>query len=143
MKEQILNTFQQLGFELDELEDFGYGFKYEGLNYLLMQNNDDEDFLSLTVPGLIDVDDVGSEKFYLLMDKINSTLKYMKAWKFGDSLWLFYERELFGEENLEEIITRMIMHLEAGTIFAHRAIREMENSDTDEAEAIDENETDE
>lgn len=143
MKEQILNTFQQLGFELDEMEGFGYGFKYEGLSYLLMHNNDDDDFLSLTVPALVEICDIGSEKFYLLLDKVNSTLKYVKACKFGDSLWLFYERELFGEENLEEIITRMILHLEAGTIFTHRTAREMENGDTKEAEVIDENETDE
>ena len=29
-----------------------------------------------------------------LLEKINSTLKYIKAYMLGNSVWLFYEREL-------------------------------------------------
>ena len=36
MKEQILNVFATLGFQLEEMEGFGYGFQYEGINYLFM-----------------------------------------------------------------------------------------------------------
>ena len=38
MKEQILNVFATLGFQLEEMEGFGYGFQYEGINYLFMPN---------------------------------------------------------------------------------------------------------
>ena len=51
------------------------------------------------------------------MDKMNSTLKYVKANKLGDGLWLFYERELFGGEDLEKLVSRMILHLEAAMNF--------------------------
>lgn len=50
MKEQILNTFATMGFQLEEMEGFGYGFRYEGINYLYMPNDDDEDFLNIAVP---------------------------------------------------------------------------------------------
>ena len=51
MKEQILNTFAAMGFQLEEMEGFGYGFRYEGINYLYMPNDDDEDFLNIAVPA--------------------------------------------------------------------------------------------
>ena len=41
MKEKILNALRELGFELEEMENFGYGFRYEGINYLYMPNDDD------------------------------------------------------------------------------------------------------
>ena len=60
------------------------------------------------------------------------TLKYVKTYMLGNSVWLFYERELFGEEDLMTVISRMILHLEAGLVFARKAMAEIE-----EAMAID------
>ena len=117
MKEQILNTLTAMGFQLEEVEGFGYGFRYEGINYLYMPNEEDEDFLNISIPAVLDCDDVSSEVFYQVMDKLNSTLKYVKANKLGDGMWLFYERELYGGEDLEKLLSRMILHLEAGITF--------------------------
>ena len=114
MKEQILNVFATLGFQLEEMEGFGYGFQYEGINYLFMPNEDDEEFLNISVPAILEINDDNLHAALMLMDKMNSTLKYVKANKLGDGLWLFYERELFGGEDLEKLVSRMILHLEAG-----------------------------
>ena len=79
-----------------------------------------------------------------LLEKINSTLKYIKAYMLGNSVWLFYERELFGEEDLMTVISRMILHLEAGLSFARKAMTEIEetmtndSSDDDTAESAEE-----
>ena len=113
MKEQILNTFAAMGFQLEEMEGFGYGFRYEGINYLYMPNDDDEDFLNIAVPAIVEINDENIHAVHLLMDKLNSTLKYVKANKLGDSMWLFYERELYGGEDFEKLLSRMILHLEA------------------------------
>ena len=62
----------------------------------------------------------------------------------GNSVWLFYERELFGEEDLMTVISRMILHLEAGLSFARKAMTEIEetmtndSSDDDTAESAEE-----
>ncbi len=102
MKEKILDAFKALGFEMEELEAFGYGFEYEGKHFLYMYNEDDEDFLNLALPAVLDMDDEDNVGFYQVMDKINGTLKYVKANKLNDSMWLFYERELFGGEDLKQ-----------------------------------------
>jgi len=117
MKEQILNVFAKLGFQLEEMEGFGYGFQYEGINYLFMPNEDDEEFLNISVPAILEINDDNIHAALMLMDKMNSTLKYVKANKLGDGLWLFYERELFGGEDLEKLVSRMILHLEAAMNF--------------------------
>ena len=137
MKEQILNVFATLGFQLEEMEGFGYGFQYEGINYLFMPNEDDEEFLNISVPAILEINDDNLHAALMLMDKMNSTLKYVKANKLGDGLWLFYERELFGGEDLKQILSRMILHLEAGLMFLRRAMASSEEDSGSASEVTD------
>lgn len=138
MKEKILEAFKALGFEVEDLE-IGYGFQYEGKHYLYMPNDEDDDFLNISLPAVLDIDYENNVTFYQLMDKINGTLKYIKANKLNDSMWLFYERELFGDEDLKQVISRMILHLEAGFMFLHRAMdaSEENESESDSEEIVD------
>lgn len=135
MKELILNTFAAMGFQLEEMEGFGYGFRYEGINYLYMPNDDDEDFLNIAVPAIVEINDENVHAAHMLMDKLNSTLKYVKANKLGDSMWLFYERELYGGEDFEKLLSRMILHLEAALNFYRNAManikEELDSTDDD------------
>ena len=144
MKEQILNTFATMGFLLEEMEGFGYAFRYEGINYLYMPNDDDEDFLNISIPAIVEVTEANTQVAFMLMDKLNSKLKYVKANRFGDSIWLSYERELYGGENFEKLLSRMILHLESAFIFYRHTMADIENeldssdddtpaSDTEEA----------
>lgn len=136
MKEKILDAFKALGFVVEDME-IGYSFLYEGKHYLYMANDDDEDFMTISLPAVLDIDDGNNLILYQLMDKINSTLKYVKANKLNDSMWLFYERELFGDEDLKQVISRMILHLEAGFMFLHSAIATSEENEPDSEEVHD------
>lgn len=129
MKEKLLEAFSGLGFKLEEAEGMGYMFGYEGLNMLYMYNESDEDFLNIALPGIFECEEGKALQICALLEKINSTLKYVKAYLLGDSVWLFYERELLSEEeDLMMVISRMIRHLEAGYAFARKAMKEIENS---------------
>lgn len=143
MKEKILEAFKDLGFKLEETEGMGYNFNYEGLNLLYMYNENDEEFLNIALPGIIEVEEGKMLQICALLEKINSTLKYVKAYIFGNGVWLFYERELFSEEDLMTVISRMILHLEAGLAFVRKAMAEIEetmagnsSSDDDGSEEI-------
>ena len=169
MKEKILEAFRDLGFKLEEEEGMGYCFNYEGLNLLYMYNENDEEFLNIALPGIVEVEEDRMLQICALLEKINSTLKYVKAYMLGNSVWLFYERELIeqrehsrtcsgyaesrekktegqllGEEDLKTVISRMILHLEAGLVFARKAMAEIEetmaneSSDDDTAESAEE-----
>ena len=141
MKEKILEAFKALGFEMEELGGLGYGFEYEGNHFIYMYNEDDEEFLNIALPAVLDMDDEKDVDFYQVMDKINGTLKYVKAYKLNDSMWLFYERELFGDEDLKQILSRMILHLEAGLMFLRRAMASSKE-DSDSASEVTDNDAD-
>lgn len=124
MKEKILNAIKHLGFEVEELGEMGYGFEYEGLNYLWMGSKDEE-FLSIAIPAIYEKGENEEMEFYQIMDKLNSDLKYVKAYELNNDIWLVYERELFSEENLEELLSHMILRLE----YALRFIRDDRKED--------------
>lgn len=139
MKEKILAAFENLGFNLEDTESLGYHFYYEGINFLYIYNEDDEDFLNISVPSIYDFEKDNKEKYEELKEKINSTLKYVKAYTLGDSLWIFYERDLLGNEDLEEVIRYMILHLAAALMFARDSIEKIDNGESDEGSDNDNN----
>lgn len=139
MKEKILAAFENLGFNLEDNESLGYSFNYEGINYFYMYNEDDEDFLNISVPGIYDLEEDNRENYDALKEKINSTLKYVKAYTLGKGLWLFYERDLLGNEDLEEVIRHMILHLAAALMFARDSIEKIYNGVSDEGSDNDNN----
>ena len=127
MNEKILNALNNLGFETEKLGQFGYGFDYEGIHFVWI-DSDDEELLTIAIPGVLDKEDNSDLKFYQLMDKLNSVLKYIKVNEYGDSMWLFYERQIIGEEDLEQVLPHMIVHLEQ----ALRHLREAGEDSTSE-----------
>ena len=132
MKEKVLEAFSGLGFKLEETEGLGYRFGYEGLNLLYMYNEDDEYFLNIALPCIYECEEGKALQICSLLEKINSYLKYIKAYLLDDCVWLFYERELLSEEeDLMIVISRMIRRLEAGFYFARKTIKEIENLVTD------------
>ena len=139
MKEKILAAFENLGFNLEYNDTLGYSFFYEGINLLYMYNEDDETFLNISVPGIYDLED-GKETYDVLKEKINSTLKYVKAYTLCNSLWIFYERDLLGNEDLEEVIRRMVLQLAAALMFARDIIDKIENGESDKTTDDDNNE---
>ena len=139
MKEKILAVFANLGFNLEDIESLGFSFNYEGINYLYMYNEDDEDFLNISVPGIYDLEEDNKEGYNALKEKINSSLKYVKAYTLGNGLWLFYERDLLGNEDLEDVIRHMILHLAAALMFARDAIDKIDNGESDNSSDEDKN----
>ena len=139
MKETISAAFENLGFNLEDNESLGFSFNYEGINYLYMYNEDDEDFLNISVPGIYDLEEDNKENYDALKEKINSTLKYVKAYTLGKGLWLFYERDLLGNEDLEEVIRHMILHLAAALMFARDSSEKIDNGESDEGSDNDKN----
>lgn len=136
MKEKVLEAFSELGFKLEPMDDIGYGFRYEGTNYLYMPIENDNDFLNIAVPGIYSLDETGEQTLNELIAKINTSIKYVKSYLWGDSVWLFYERELLEGEDLKEIISRMILHLEAALSFARQIMVSIEDKSESIAEEI-------
>lgn len=122
MKEKIFDAFKALGFKLEDLDGNALGFHYEGRSFLLLSNEEDEGFLNIALPCVLESDDVDEKTFNEAIEKLNSALKYVKTYYAFGGLTMFYERELIGDENLKDVIRRMILHLEAGHFFLHHCL---------------------
>lgn len=136
MKEKIVEALRDLGFILEEVSGIGYHFKFESVNMFYL-NSEDEKFVSIIVPGIFETEHSDMEVVYKTMEKVNSTLKYVKAYLWNDSITLTYEREMFGEENLEEMLGSMIVQLESALRFSRNVIETLQN-ETNDADADDE-----
>lgn len=136
MKEKIVEALRDLGFILEEVSGIGYHFKFEAVNMFYL-NSEDEKFVSIIVPGIFETEHSDMEVVYKTMEKVNSTLKYVKAYLWNDSITLTYEREMFGEENLEEMLGSMIVQLESALRFSRNVIETLQNEMND-ADADDE-----
>ena len=135
MKEKVLKTLEELGFspELAQGNDGYYIFHYEGLHYLWMVNDDDPQFLSFSLPGILDVDDDNREIVRDLIERINSSIKYIKVYLMSpDSVWMFYERKLMDEEDYEKVISHMIFQLERSNMYALNTYRKMQEEANEE-----------
>ncbi|MBP3688454.1 MAG: hypothetical protein J6I54_00535 [Bacteroidaceae bacterium] len=142
MKEKILDAFKALGFEMKEVEGIGYGFQYEGLDFLYMYAEDDEDFLNISIPAVLEVVDDTSIIIYQMMDNYNRNMKYTKAHILSDSVWLCYERDLMGAaEDISDLITKMILHLESGYVAFNKVIEMMEKDMEEDSETSEDADT--
>ena len=126
MKEEILEAFSNLGFKLEERDENDYSFEYEDIRMLYIYNDDDEDYISISVPGILGFDDCGMSQMYELMNKINLTVKYVKAYAVNDNMWLTYEHKLMDSDNLIDVIYHMIVYLEGAYRFACKAFRDID-----------------
>ncbi len=146
MNEKILEAFRELGFQLEEIEGIGYSFCYEEWDFLYMYNKDDEEFLNISIPGIYELEENFPLLFHILPERINSTIKYVKAYTLENHIWLFYERELLDEKDLTQLLSKMIYHLAATLIFAHKTIKELKKEmeeGSNEASEEEENDNDE
>lgn len=122
-KEIVLEQLNAMGFETVEMNDVGYLFKYEDINYLYLTDEDDEKFLRIAIPNLFEVTD---ENRFDVLEAMHDTaylLKYAKVCiMYESSVWALYEHYLSSSDNLTELLEHIIMLLEATAQVFHKKI---------------------
>ncbi len=129
-KTDVLETLAILGFEVEEIPDFGFMFRYEGLALVYMPDND-ENFLRFAAPNIFDVTEENRAFVLDVVNDTNLTIKYSKVCVYGDQVWAFYECRLFGEGQIEDIVEHSLLLLHATVALFHRKI-EGEDLETDD-----------
>ena len=120
-KELVLEKLESLGFSVVDAHEFGYIFKFEELTLLYMPD-DDEFFLRFALPNIFDVTAENRPFVLEVANDTNMTVKYSKTCVFGESVWVFYEYRLFGDDNIEAIIEHGLLLLQATVELFHRKI---------------------
>ncbi len=86
------------------MEDFGITFKYQMTNYLYIQASDDEDYFSLYVPYIFDVDEDNELDVLRAMNGINNGLKVVKVFTNDNNVWCGFEEKLPEGADLKDIV---------------------------------------
>lgn len=121
-KELVLSKFEELGFELEDVGDFGFFFRFEELNFLYLPDEDDDQFFRLTLPYVFDVTAENKPFVLEVVNDTNLSIKYSKTCVINEHVWIFYEYQSFGDDNVGEIIEHGIRLLQATVGLLYRKI---------------------
>lgn len=112
--EMVLNFLRSQGFlpEVDP-EDGSITFKYQMANFVFINNDDDEEFFQLLMPAIFEVTDDNREIVYEAVNKINMSIKVIKACIIDNTVWLFFENILDQSPEIEVVIIRALQILYA------------------------------
>ena len=113
--EMVLEFLRKEGFCPDVDQDNGnIVFKFQMTTFIFVNNDADEDFFQLCMPNIYDVTDDNREMVFEAMNKVNYTLKVMKAAIIHDSVCLFFENLLDQTPDVTTIIPRALAILQGG-----------------------------
>lgn len=144
MQDKVLQTLDEMGFKTEALENDIFSFEYENTKLLFMPGGLENEMLVFCVPGIFLINEEHLWISAVLMEKINNETCFIKSFMLGEHVALFYERELFGNDDLEETISRMVIHLhkaqEIALMYADGLMKKFgpkDNSALDETEEED------
>lgn len=124
LKEMMMQYLREEGFCPKE-EDFGLAFKCEGLNFMFIHDEDDEQYFRLMMPGIFDVTEENLPAVLLAMNKVNSELKVVKLYTpVPDSVWVGFEAIVDSTPVLGDFVPRGIGMLRAARRKFYEAIQE-------------------
>lgn len=119
--EKVLEALGALGFKPKLVEDTLYSFDYEGQEYWYLLN-EIRNALIIAIPNIYELDEENPMACLELEERLNATLLFVKVSRESGYLWLYYERELMGEEDLRPVVALMIARLESALYATEKII---------------------
>ena len=114
LKELTQEYLRKEGFCPEETE-FGLYFKCEGKNFLLIYDDDDEQYFRLMMPCIFEMTDENEDEVYRAMNEVNSSVKVIKAYIMCENeVWLGFEVLVDTTPVVGDFIPRAISMLNGG-----------------------------
>ena len=114
LKELTQEYLRKEGFCPEET-DFGLYFKCEGKNFLLIYDDDDEQYFRLMMPCIFEMTDENEDAVYRAMNEVNSSVKVIKAYIMRENeVWLGFEVLVDTTPVVGDFIPRAISMLNGG-----------------------------
>ena len=111
--ERVLEFLRQQGFcpEVDP-DNGNIVFKYQMRTFIYINNDEDEDFFQLALPGIMDVTEDNRELVLEAANKTNFAIKVIKCCIPHDDVWVFFEILLDSSPEVQDIIPRALAILQ-------------------------------
>ena len=114
LKELTQQFLQEEGFCPQETE-FGLAFKCEGKNYLLIYDDDDQQYFRLMMPCILETTEENRDLVLHAMNEVNSSVKVIKAYIMCENeVWLGFEVLVDSTPVVGDFIPRAISMLNGG-----------------------------
>ena len=126
MMTKVFDYLKQQGLVPTE-EEFGISFKYQMADFLILSDDDDQQFFRLAMPGIYSCTPENRLETLEDINVTNNAMKVIKASIFGETnVWLFFEQLLDSTPVSNDIIPRGINILLAGQQKFFNALKELE-----------------
>ena len=126
MMTKVFDYLKQQGLVPTE-EEFGISFKYQMADFLILSDDDDQQFFRLAMPGIYSCTPENRLETLEAINVTNNDMKVIKASIFGETIvWLFFEQLLDSTPVFNDIIPRGINILLAGQQKFFNALKELE-----------------
>lgn len=79
-------------------------FSYRKLNGLYLQDEQDENYFSMYLPGIFEIDEQNEQTVLQLINKINGNMRMVKLAVYGRYVWIGVELPVYKETLVEEIV---------------------------------------
>ena len=103
--DKVMVELQKLGL-LPQKEEFGIGFKYQMVNYVYMDG--DEEYLKMYIPGIMEVDDDDWGMMLTILNSINNKMKVVKLVVVDNLVWCCYEARVHEGVNLGDMVEHAV-----------------------------------
>lgn len=113
--ERVFEFLKQQGFcpEIDP-ENGNIYFKFQMRSYIYINNDEDDAFFQLALPGIYDVTEENRELVLEAANQTNLGIKVIKACIVGNDVWVFFENLLDGTPDIGDILPRALNILQGG-----------------------------
>ena len=145
-QEIIADKLETMGFEPKRLGDDIFVFEYNGMKLLLVNEKDNESFLSISVPQFNEFADEEKIVIYEIVNQINTMLRYVKLIVENNNVNAVYECKLMSCDDIEDLLEYMIKALEIAVDVFIMKLKGVDisflNQDDDDDDDDDESNTD-
>lgn len=104
--EMVMDFLRKQGFCPEVDEHGSIIFKYQMCTYLFINNDEDEEFFQLALPGIFDVSEENREIVLEAANKVNRTIKVVKLFVPDSDVWAVFEVILDHSPEVGSIIER-------------------------------------
>lgn len=89
-------------------EDNDIVFKYQMKTFIVMDPEEDEQFLRIAMPGIFDIDENNRADVLEAANNINKMYKVAKCLVLDNNVWIVTEQLIDSTPNYEDIIPRLL-----------------------------------
>lgn len=104
--DKVMVELQKLGL-LPQKEEFGIVFKYQMVNYIYL-DNDDEEYIKIYIPSMMNVDDDDLGMVLTILNLLNNKMKVIKFVVEDGTVWSCYEMRVHDGVSLGDMIEHAV-----------------------------------